>query len=41
MKYLLKFFIIFFFFSCNADIPTKKPNLIQIMTDDQGWGETG
>jgi len=41
MKYLLKFLIIFFFFSCNADIPSKKPNIILIMTDDQGWGETG
>ena len=41
MEYLWKFFIIFFFFSCNADIPSKKPNIILIMTDDQGWGETG
>jgi len=41
MEYLWKFFIIFFFFSCNADIPSKNPNIILIMTDDQGWGETG
>ena len=41
MEYLWKFLIIFFFFSCNTDRSLDKPNIILIMTDDQGWGETG
>ena len=34
--------LLFFFQSCNTDLENKnKPNIILIVTDDQGWGDLG
>ena len=41
MKYFSLVFIIFFNLACNDKSFRKKPNIILIMTDDQGWGQTG
>ncbi|SVC32755.1 uncharacterized protein METZ01_LOCUS285609, partial [marine metagenome] len=36
-------FLSFFFvlFSCKKEKKIEMPNIILIMTDDQGWGQTG
>jgi len=34
-------FIIFAYFTCNAQPKTEKPNVIFILTDDQGYGDMG
>ena len=41
MKYFSLVFIIFFNLACNDKSFKNKPNIILIMTDDQGWGQTG
>ena len=41
MKYFSLVFIIFFNLACNDKSSKNKPNIILIMTDDQGWGQTG
>jgi len=40
-SYKFLIFLSFFFLSCNKDIKNEMPNIILIMTDDQGWGQTG
>ena len=43
MKYkiLLYFLIPILFFSCNNNLETKSPNVIIVITDDQGYGDIG
>ena len=41
MKFLLFFILIISFYSCKENEKRKKPNIILVMTDDQGWGQTG
>ena len=41
MKYFSLVFIIFFTLACDDKSSENKPNIILIMTDDQGWGQTG
>ena len=43
MKYkiLLYFFLPILFFSCNNNLETKSPNVIIVITDDQGYGDIG
>ena len=41
MKYFSLVFIIFLNLACNDKSSENKPNIILIMTDDQGWGQTG
>ena len=41
---LQRIFILFFFFvigSCDNKENSDYPNIILVMTDDQGWGQTG
>lgn len=43
MKYkiLLYFFLPILLFSCNNNLETKSPNVIIVITDDQGYGDIG
>ena len=43
MKYkiLLYFLLPILFFSCNNNLETKSPNVIIVITDDQGYGDIG
>ena len=43
MKYkiLLYFLLPILFFSCNSNLETKSPNVIIVITDDQGYGDIG
>ena len=41
---VVRIFIVFFCFlisSCDNNKKTDYPNIILVMTDDQGWGQTG
>tara|TARA_B100000767_G_scaffold105747_1_gene101517 strand:+ start:6532 stop:7956 length:1425 start_codon:yes stop_codon:yes gene_type:complete len=37
----LIFLLFFFYLSCEKKNKTELPNIILLMTDDQGWGQTG
>lgn len=39
MKPVLTFFVLFLFFICSGLSREGKPNVIVILTDDQGWGD--
>jgi len=41
MRILILAFIGWAIFSCSNKEDSEKPNIILIMTDDQGWGQTG
>ena len=41
MRILVFIFFGLFIFSCAEKEKIQKPNIILIMTDDQGWGQTG
>ena len=43
MKYkiFLYFLVPILFFSCNNNLETKSPNVIIVITDDQGYGDIG
>lgn len=41
MKLPLALFVITLIISCNPETPVQRPNVIMIMTDDLGWGDTG
>ena len=41
MKFLIFIFFGWVIFSCSEKEQIQKPNIILIMTDDQGWGQTG
>ena len=38
---LLHFILPILLFSCNNDLETKSPNVIIVITDDQGYGDIG
>ena len=41
MRIFIYIFLGLFIYSCSKKENLKKPNIILIMTDDQGWGQTG
>ena len=40
INYIICLFILSLF-SCTENVDDESPNIILIMTDDQGWGQTG